>query len=73
MLLIKLSELPQRKLAKIGEENPSLLLHLVLHVDHLLLSWGDAQGVQAKYQVLKYSFIKTGWIILARLPLVNFY
>ena len=46
VLLVKLTEFSQAELAEVREEDPPLLLDLALHVHHLLLGGGDAEGVQ---------------------------
>ena len=56
ILFIKLSKLPETKLAEVGEEDPALLLHLTLHVHHLLLGRRKAQRFHCSKQILN----KTG-------------
>ena len=52
MIFIKFSKFSQREFAKIWEEDFSLSLHLVLHINDLLLRGGDAEGVEGADKVL---------------------
>ena len=53
VLLVKLSEFSQAELAEVREEDPPLLLDLALHVHHLLLGGGDAEGVEGLQEILR--------------------
>ena len=52
MIFIKFSKFSQREFAKIWEEDFSFSLHLVLHINDLLLRGGDAEGVEGADKVL---------------------
>ena len=53
MIFIKLSKFSQREFAEIWEENFPFFLHLILHVDDLLLGGGDPEGVKGGHQILQ--------------------
>ena len=67
VLFIKLPKLPETKLAEVREEYLALLLHLILHVHHLLLFGGDAQGVQGNCQVLHETSLSCFQTVLLQL------
>lgn len=53
MLFVQLSELAMAELAKVWKINESLLFHLIVHVDDLLLGRGQAKGLHGSEQVLQ--------------------
>ena len=53
ILLVKLSKLSETELTEVWEEDPAFLLDLALHVHHLLLGGGDAEGVEGLQEILR--------------------
>ena len=52
ILLVKLTEFSEAKFAEVWEEDSSFFLHLALHVDHLLLSRRQPQGLHGVQEIL---------------------
>ena len=53
IIFVKFPKFSQREFAEIRKENLSLPLHLVLHVDDLLLCGRDPERVEGAHQVLQ--------------------
>ena len=53
ILLVELPELAEAEFAEVREEDPTLPLHLTLHVNYFLLCWGYTKGVQGLQQILE--------------------